>query len=78
MIKYSLHGVDCFNLIDLTREPISFKDNPRDHIPRYGSIVYIIWNKSKNCLGLFETVGIKRRKKKKYNNILDILGKKKN
>jgi hypothetical protein len=36
MTKYFFHGIDCANLFDLSIEPISFKDNPKDHIPKYG------------------------------------------
>jgi hypothetical protein len=46
MTKYFFHGVDCTSLFDLSVKPISFKDNPKDHIPNYGSIIYTIWNKS--------------------------------
>lgn len=46
MTKYFFQGVDCTKLFDLSIEPISFKDNPKDHIPKYGSIIYTIWNKS--------------------------------
>lgn len=38
-------GVDCRELFDPLVEPISFQDNPRDHIPEIGSIIYTVWDR---------------------------------
>lgn len=38
-------GVDCRELFDPLVEPISFQDNPRDHIPATGSIIYTVWDR---------------------------------
>ena len=45
MTKYSFYDVDCTRLFDLSVKPISFRDNPKDYITNYGSIIYAIWNK---------------------------------
>lgn len=44
--ELKVSGVDCSDLFNLKKSPISFKENPRDYIPTYGSMVYTIWNKS--------------------------------
>jgi len=44
MGNYSFQGIDCSRLFDRSVKPISFQDNPNDHIPKFGSIIYTIWN----------------------------------
>ena len=44
MQKYIFEGVDCSRLFDSSVKPFSFRENPRDHIPGFGSIIYTIWN----------------------------------
>ena len=44
MQKYIFDDVDCTNLFDPSVQPISFRDNPRDRIPKFGSIIHTIWN----------------------------------
>ena len=45
-IQYTHMGIDCRDLFDPLIKPISFKENPKDHIPNYGSIIYTIWDKN--------------------------------
>ena len=39
MGNYSFQGIDCSRLFDRSVKPISFQDNPNDHIPKFGSII---------------------------------------
>ena len=44
MTDYVLDEIDLSALFDSSTSPISFSENPRNHIPNKGSIIYSIWD----------------------------------
>ena len=42
--NFTLEGHDLSDLFDLTKPPVSFADDCKNHIPEYGSLVYTVWN----------------------------------
>ena len=44
MTKYVLDGYDLSALFDETTNPISFAEDPREHVPNRGSIIYSVWD----------------------------------
>ena len=49
-----IDGHDISNLFDLNKQPISFADDLTKYIPKYGSIIYTVWDSKQN----FVYVGI--------------------
>ena len=45
MTNYILEGIDLSNLFDTSVTPISFSEDPRNHIPSNGSIIYSVWDR---------------------------------
>ena len=54
MNDYVLEGHDLSLLFDTSTSPISFSEDPRNHIPKTGSIIYSVWDSE----GKFIYVGI--------------------
>jgi len=50
MTTYVLDGHDLSALFDTSISPISFSEDPRNHIPKTGSIIYSVWDKDKNFI----------------------------
>jgi len=50
MTNYVLDGHDLSALFDTSISPISFSEDPRNHIPKTGSIIYSVWDKDKNFI----------------------------
>ena len=46
MTNYILDGHNISDLFDFNNSPISFSEDPRNHIPTKGSIIYTIWDKN--------------------------------
>ena len=44
MTNYLLDNYDLSKLFDSKNKSISFSEDPRNHIPTKGSIIYTIWN----------------------------------
>ena len=50
MTTYLLNGHDLSPLLDTSVRPIRFAEDPRDHIPNQGSIIYSVWDEDENFL----------------------------
>ena len=50
MTNYILDGYDLKSLFETNIQAISFKEDPKHHIPEYGSIMYSIWNKDEQFI----------------------------
>ena len=50
MTNYVLDGHDLSALFDTSISPISFSEDPRNHIPKTGSIIYSVWDKDENFI----------------------------
>ena len=50
MTNYIIDNHDVSKLFDDKYPLIKFSDNPNDHIPTYGSIIYTIWDKEKKFI----------------------------
>ena len=50
MTNYVLDGHDLSALFDTSISPISFSEDPRNHIPNTGSIIYSVWDKDENFI----------------------------
>ena len=50
MTNYVIDGHDLSKLFDESSSPISFSEDPREHIPNKGSIIYSVWNKDKKFI----------------------------
>ena len=50
MTNYVLDGHDLSALFDTSTSPISFSEDPRNHIPKTGSIIYSVWDKDENFI----------------------------
>ena len=50
MTNYVLDGQDLSALFDTSISPISFSEDPRNHIPKTGLIIYSVWDKGENFI----------------------------
>ena len=50
MNDYVLEGHDLSRLFDTSTSPISFSEDPREHIPKTGSIIYSVWDSEGNFI----------------------------
>ena len=50
MLGYLLDGHNLSPLFDTSVKPISFAEDPDEHVPDNGSIVYSIWDKDDNFI----------------------------
>ena len=50
MTSYLLDRHDLFPLFDTSVRPIPFAEDPREHIPNQGSIIYSVWDKDESFL----------------------------
>ena len=50
MTNYVIDGHDLSKLFDESSSPISFSEDPREHIPNRGSIIYSVWNKEEKFI----------------------------
>ena len=50
MTNYVLDEQDLSALFDSSISPISFSQNPRNHIPITGSIIYSVWDKGEKFI----------------------------
>ncbi len=50
MTNYVLDGHNLSALFDTSISPISFSEDPRNHIPKTGSIIYSVWDKNENFI----------------------------
>ena len=50
MTSYFFDGHDLSSLFDNSVPPISFSEDPINHIPKTGSIIYSVWDKDDNFI----------------------------
>jgi len=50
MLGYLLDGHNLSPLFDTSIKPISFAEDPDEHVPDKGSIIYTIWDKDDNFI----------------------------
>lgn len=48
--NFTLNGYDVSKLFDRSIPSVSFAENPRDHIPTKGSIIYSVWDQEENFI----------------------------
>ena len=48
MTTYLLDGHDLSSLLDTSVRPIRFAEDPSDHIPNQGSIIYSVWDEDED------------------------------
>ena len=50
MTDYVLDGHDLSELLDISKRPVSFADDPREYIPNKGSIIYSVWDRNERFI----------------------------
>ena len=63
-----INGHDVSKLFDLNTSPISFRDDHTEHIPKFGSMIYTVWNTSNQLIYVgVGGVGPKRNPRSRIN-----------
>ena len=50
MTNYILDNYDLSNLFDTNKKSISFSEDPRKHIPEFGSMIYTVWDNNEKFI----------------------------
>ena len=50
MSNYIIDGHDLSGLFDTSISPVGFSEDPRNHIPKTGSIIYSVWDKDEKFI----------------------------
>ena len=64
MTNYILDGYDLSGLFDSSINPISFAEDPKQHVPNKGSIIYSVWDKNEKFIYIGIS-GIQKNKEKR-------------
>ena len=50
MTNYILDNYDLSDLFDTNKKSISFSEDPRKHIPEFGSMIYTVWDNNEKFI----------------------------